>query len=1336
MALPNKASQADLLSKWKQRRKPVDRAIPARPKDQPVAATSGQRRLWLLQQLYPDSAFYQYGHLYKFKGQLQPELLELAFRQLLKRHDILRTNYHRPEDEVEMIIRREADFKLTTFDLTDQPAESRLQLAQQHADAAVRDLFDLGKDLLLRAVLLQLNEADHWLVISLHHIIGDRASLLILNDELYRIYAGLIAQTTAKLPELPVQYPDYAHWKNLRPTAKKSLDYWAEHLQDEPPVSALPFDRQRPAQATFSGQTIRQTLSPTVSAGIKAFAKELGTTANVVLLALYQILHLRYAAQKDITVGTPVSIRDKVELETMLGFLNETVVLRTHFHQPAESFRQFVLRIKSQVESALVHKDVSFDELVNNLQPQRIAGANPLFQNMFVFNVQAPAPALPVGLTVTDEMMDLGVSKFDLTLFATDHGDHFSLALEFAQDLFLPATAKRMLAHQVELIADAVRRPDAPITHLEILSAEERKTILQDWNQTATSLPRPASILSLIEDAAKASPTAIAVVDQQNNISYAALMNRADQLAAKLQPDTRIGLFADRSVEMVVGILGILRAGAAYVPLDPDYPAARRAYITEDASIDTIVIQQELQEKLVKEGIKLVPIPTQDAPTDWSPPELSPDNLAYLIYTSGSTGTAKGVAISHANLVHSTTARFAWFDHQPSSFLLLSSFAFDSSVAGIFWTLSQGGKLVLPPRRIEQDMDQLATLVARHAVSHTLLLPSLYQLLLEYGAPAQLETLRTVMVAGEACAPALVSTHFSRLPAVELVNEYGPTEGTVWCTAHKIQPVDATGPVPIGRPIPNVKNYVLDANLQPVPVGVPGELYLAGEGLAKEYWQRSELTAERFLEVDLGAVAGANERIKARLYKTGDLVKLRPSGVLDFLGRADQQVKIRGFRVELEEISRQLEQVPSVREAVTIVDQSGATPLLVAYYTVRQQLLESTLRQSLLGELPEYMVPAMLVELDELPRLPNGKINQRALPATVLAAPETSTKTFIAPVTATEKSLASVWEKVLKRGPVGLDDNYFAIGGDSIRSIRIISLARKEGLELKPHHIFTHQTVRDLAAALDREVVEDEARTVVPLRRTGAKSPLFCIHAGGGHVFFYQPLSNSLPEDRPVYAVQPHTLAGMDDLPEDIPAMAADYLREIRKVQPQGPYHLLGTCFSNCVVLEIAHQLLATGETVGSLFIIDSSPTQLAPVPVPRFSPVYTMLRIIREANWKLLRRSLYRYWFYTRQALSIPLEDEQGKALRQTINGLYQRYNEYTWSPIEHQLTLIRSTQFAENPEKKYHEENWSTLAGGGLKVRVIPGTHIGLFEPPYVEQLAATIEECLQEAPVVTAS
>ncbi|MEM9930029.1 MAG: condensation domain-containing protein, partial [Bacteroidota bacterium] len=499
---PSKSmSQADLLRQWKLKRKPAAAGIPLRPAEAVLQPTSGQQRLWLLQELYPDNAFYQYGHRYHFSGPLEVPQLEESFRSVINRHEILRTNYERPEEDLLLTVQPEVEFSLELVNLGQLSKEEQNAQANQVAAAFVRRPFNLAKDLLIRATLIKLSEQEHWLIVSLHHIIGDRASLLILNQELYQTYTKLVAGETVSLPALPAQFPDYAHWKNQRPIPEKSLAYWKELLADEPPISTLPFDRVRKSEATYNGATIYQALSPEVSASVKALARELGTTANAILLAAYQALHLRYGAPKDLTVGTPISIRDRKELETMIGFLNETVVLRHHFTDQTETFRQFATRVKGQVEGALEHKEVSFDYLVNHLQHRRIPGANPLFQNMFVYNTEAPAAALPVGLKVKDEMMDLGVAKFDLTLFATDQGDHFSLALEYATDLFDEATAQRMLQHQAppfrrhlaRRIVQVCRQPCVRHLHQRLLQRAAGRQALR----TSSAKVRASTIASM-----------------------------------------------------------------------------------------------------------------------------------------------------------------------------------------------------------------------------------------------------------------------------------------------------------------------------------------------------------------------------------------------------------------------------------------------------------------------------------------------------------------------------------------------------------------------------------------------------------------------------------------------------------------------------------------------------------------------------------------------------------------------------------------------------------------------------------------------------------------------
>ncbi|MEL6393292.1 MAG: amino acid adenylation domain-containing protein, partial [Bacteroidota bacterium] len=695
----------------------------------------------------------------------------------------------------------------------------------------------------------------------------------------------------------------------------------------------------------------------------------------------------------------------------------------------------------------------------------------------------------------------------------------------------------------------------------------------------------------LIFKAAAENPDAIAVVGQHGQISYRQLIVAASRLAKELKqkelkPGERVGLYMDRGPRLFAGMLGILAAGGAYVPMDPQYPNGRLSFIAEDADLTIIVVDAD--------------VPLHDFHSNYDTLEVSdavfgqgdveaevsvfadvqPENAAYLIYTSGSTGQPKGVLINHENLLNSTSARFEFYDHQPKSFLLLSSFSFDSSVAGIFWTLSRGGKLVVPQGGIEQDILELGGWFEAHSITHSLMLPSLYQLVLDFVPTKQLDHLACIAVAGEACTPHLVGKHFEVLPEVQLINEYGPTEGTVWSTAHKLTINDINrSMVPIGRPIPNMRNYVLSSTLSPLPVGVIGELFIGGRGISSGYWRRSDLTQTRFLSDPF------TDDSKAMLYRTGDLARYRDDGCIEFLGRADHQIKIRGHRVEPQELATAITSYTSVKEAVVRVVDLGAGPELAAYVvadTGGAGFDQKPLRAFLRNKLPNYMQPKQILIVGELPRLPNGKLDMLSLPDPVAANAARAEGRL--PASETELILSSIWSGVLGVSKILAEDDFFGLGGDSLKSIRLIAQAKKHGLEITPSLLFRHSALEDLARALDDQAINNESKhakawydPIVALKKEGNRPPLFCFHSGGGHVFFYRPLAERLLAERPLYAIQPPGLDGAPQPFASIEEMTAFYLQEIKKVQAKGPYHILGTCFSNAVCLELTKRLEQAG---------------------------------------------------------------------------------------------------------------------------------------------------------------
>ncbi len=1324
MESPKNTKKSSVLQQWRKKKKngSAPTTIPKRNESQKVFVTSGQKRLWMLQQLYPLNPFYQYAHLYKINGPLNFQHLENSIQFLFDKHEILRSNFENTNEGIEVKIKDQIQFQLSIAVIEDDPEK-----VVEETDQFVNKLFDLSNDVLLRIKLIQTGSEESLMILSIHHIIGDRSSLLSFHTELFEVYQKLNEGQPLSSPANELQYADYAHWKNQQEPDQKNIEYWLEKLSGDLQIIRLPADHVRPRKASFKGATVAQKLSTELTDKISIFSKQYQTTPYVVLLAVLKILLFRYSNQEDILVASPFSNRDLPVLDKVIGFFNETVVLKTSFNDQ-DSFSTIVKQLKANTLEAMEHKDVPFDTLVKKLQPKRDSSANPIFQTMFVYNQSAGAIEVP-DLVIKDKPVDLKVSKFDLTLFANKIGNELEIALEYAQDLFEEATIKRMLFHFENLLNNLLEKPEQNIATIDYLSENEIQQLVQEWNFDESNSPQLEGIHFSIEKIAESAPESIAVQFQTQSLSYKELNDQANSVAQYLidqgiKIGEPVGLYCERSVEMIVGIFGILKSGAAYVPLDPEYPKNRIEYILKDAGAKFILSHLSDSESTFPSGTTTTAIvdAIKYEEKSSSLPETGFD-LAYLIYTSGSTGQAKGVAISHSNLIHSTFARFDYYDHQPSAFLLLSSFSFDSSVAGIFWTLCAGGTLVIPDKKIEQDIQKLSSIIERNKISHTLLLPSLYQLVLDYASLDQLQTLQTVIVAGEACSTALALNHFKKLSRVTLVNEYGPTEGTVWSTAYQIKKEDSFGSVPIGRSTPFMENFVLDKNKQLVPLGVDGELYVAGKGLASGYWNKEELTDQRFL---------AHPYKKGeKIYRTGDLVKYNKDGQLLFLGRIDQQVKIRGHRIEPDEIKNSLLKVEGIDNALVTVQVNGDFKRLIAYYCTKTNLQAEDLKQFLSLKFPAFMVPTAFIRLSQIPTLPNGKIDFKALPAAGQQ-DMLNESNYVAPRNEQEQTLVNIWQKVLAIQPIGVFDNFFEIGGDSIQSIKVIAQSQKAGILLAPNQLFEHQSIAEIVHQLnlskDKENTnEQQWSSMVSINKKGKKPPLFCIHSGGGHVFFYKDLAELLKEDHPLYALQASGLNGKKERQNSIEQMAGMYIDEIKKIQPIGPYHILGTCFSNAVGLEIANQLKERKEEIGLFIIVDSGPKYLMGAKERGGKQTSKrFLKMLKDKNWKAIQRKLRNRFIRLRQKALAPLENEQERNLRMTITNLNKIYSQYNWKPFDGKITFIRSTEFANRKDKQTHIEQWSKLSKEKLEVHIVEGHHQTLFFKPEVDGLAKKINEC----------
>lgn len=916
------SSKASLLSRWKNRAKETTvNEITQIPLGTVTPLSREQERLWFLQQLYPDNPFYNYSELYRLKGDLQVPLFEKSLRLIEDKHDILRSNFQ-VEGGVPRVHTSSTSKSIFTFyDYSDLS----YQIASQKAEKLIRKnashTFSLSDETLLQSTVIKVGQNDFLFLIVMHHIITDKWSMKVLRKELAYNYTNLLNGDKPENKKPEIQYASYAYWQKSQAINEVHLTYWKQKLSGKIPILNLPTNYPKKAQPSYKGTFHKQVYKAQTSEAFFKLCKDLEATPYVTMLSIYYILLHKYAAQEDILVGTPITKRDKTSLENLIGFFNDTLVLRTQIDKEG-SFKKLVNAVKQTTLDAFSNKDISFDTLVKKLKPSRSLSVHPFFQVMFLYHKVPETPTLGGDIEINYEPYDAGVAKFDLTLYVSeDQGSLMSL-MEYETDLFDAITIDRMHKHFGVILQSVIKDPDSIISNIELHTEQE----IQFYN--TLELPVKESqilqqgIHEMISTQALKKPEAIALIFKDVKITYKELNDRATKIAAQLldggiKTNDIVGLCVERSHNVIIGLLGILKAGAAYLPLDPAYPVARTSYILDNAFAKAVITQTHLASRfsdLPVEVFSLEAIFELDVSDEINLPSVAGTDLAYVIYTSGSTGTPKGVPITHKSIINSTIARTDFYGYNPSSFLLMSSVSFDSSKAGIFWSLCTGGTLVISQEHLEQDVERLVSTIHANKVTHTLMLPSLYENIVNFCDVQKLTSLDTVIVAGEACTTQVASLHFNTLPAVKLYNEYGPTESTVWCIAHQLKLEDCNASsIPIGRPIKNSKVYILDKKQKRVAYGSVGELYIGGVGLASGYLNDSEKTTKAFV------INPFDPNSSEKLYKTGDLVKYRTNGVIEFLGREDQQVKVRGYRIELDEIQKHVLSNSQIEQAVVMV---------------------------------------------------------------------------------------------------------------------------------------------------------------------------------------------------------------------------------------------------------------------------------------------------------------------------------------------------------------------------------------------------------------------------------
>ncbi|WP_164003037.1 non-ribosomal peptide synthetase, partial [Pyxidicoccus caerfyrddinensis] len=1071
-------------------------AIVPVPRTGPLPLSFAQQRLWFIDQLEPGGSSYSIPRFIRMQGSLDVGALRLSFEELVRRHEALRTTFLQQEGQPLQLISSHAELSLPVVDLSAmEPEAAREELQRRLREDTLRP-FDLATGPLVRASMWKLGPAEHVLSLNLHHIVSDGWSMGVLVRELVSFYGAFSSGQSPQLPPLPIQYADFASWQRdwlQGAVLQGQLDYWKQQLSGAPALLELPTDRPRPAVQSQRGALLPVHLPLPLSEALSAFCQREGVTPFMALLAVWQLLLARYSGQDDVTVGSPIAGRTRGETEGLIGFFVNTLVLRSHV-QPQATFRELLAHVRASTLAAYEHQHLPFEKLVEELQPQRSLSHSPLFQVMLVLNNAPPAELSLAGLSFVPLEREAEATKFDLTLSLTQTPRGLSGSLSYRTDLFDASTVSRMVEHLQTLLEATLASPGARVGELPLLSPSERTRLLESFNATTELLSSEEPLHTLIAEQAARHPERPALACEGQVLTYGELDARANQLAWHLRalgvgPESCVALCLERSVEMVVALLAVWKAGGAYVPLDPAQPALRLQALVEEVSAPVVVtvsafaasfVASHVSAVLLDEDSRLLTGLSTEAP----PRQVHPENVAYVLFTSGSTGRPKGVAVSHGQLahyVHSATQRLDLKDCE--SFALVSTFVADLGNTVLFPALCTGGLLHVLPQEIASSPAAVAEYFQRHAVDCMKLVPSHLAALMTAAEPRHVLPRKKLVLGGESSSWALMEQVRALAPDCEVFNHYGPTETTVGVLAGRVElPTAGSAPatVPLGRPLAHTRLYVLDERLQPVPVGVPGELFIGGAQVTRGYLRRPELTAERYLPDLYSPVPGA------RMYRSGDKVRWLADGRVEFIGRADFQVKVRGFRVEPGEIATVLREHPAVHEALVVArEEVPGDKRLVAYVVPSSEPVPAeSLRAFLQQRLPAHMVPSAFVSLEAFPLTPNGKVDRKDLPAP--EAPSSPEDAYVAPRTPTEELLAALWAEVLRVPRVGVNDHFFELGGHSLLATRLVSRIRAAfRTELPLRTIFEAPTLEALARRIDAQGTADSAPPLVPVSRTG-----------------------------------------------------------------------------------------------------------------------------------------------------------------------------------------------------------------------------------------------------------
>ncbi|HVR95699.1 MAG TPA: non-ribosomal peptide synthase/polyketide synthase [Thermoanaerobaculia bacterium] len=1340
---------AGLAARVEQRLRGEQAALPAiapLPRGGDLPLSFAQQRLWFLDRLEPGGTAYNMAAPVRLRGVLDVAALRHAVGEIVRRHEVLRTTFGEVDGQPVQRIAPAGAFHLPVVDLGGLAEEARGREASRLADAAARRPFDLGRGPLMRETLMDLG-GEHVVLFTVHHIVADGWSLGVLMREMSALYGAFSQGLPSPLPELPVQYADFAGWQQrwlAGETLAGDLAYWRYQLADLP-VLELPADRPRPLLPSAAGASCGSAIPGALLAELRGFSRRRGTTVFMTLLAVFQTLLARHSGQRDFAVGTPVAGRDREGTQDLIGLFLNSLVLRADLSGDP-SFDALLARVRRMTLGAFAHQDVPMQRLVEELAPERSLSVPPLFQTALdlidVGGLRMDGLSLP-GLEVLAPDLGSGVeAKLDLTLYAVETESELALRWVYGTALFDAVRIARLAGQFEALLRAGLAAPEQPAADLPLLGEAERQQLLVEWNDTARAVAARGLHERVGEQAARY-PERVALISGETVLRYGELDLHARRVAGRLRalgvgPEVRVAVCVERSIAAVVSILGVLQAGGAYVPLDPELPPARLAGLVEDSGAAVLVTRSVFVDRVPGFAGAVLTLDGEEPSDVAAPlPAVDADQLAYVVFTSGSTGKPKGVLSTHRGAVsYLEFVRSAYGLTPADRVLQLPALTFDASVRDLFGPLSAGASVVLADPQQAKDPAALLGLIERHGVTALLsVVPSLLRLLLE-AAPddGRLRgALRTLLVSGERLF--LADCRRAREVFGEelaVVNQYGPTECVMTSGYHRVTEGEgARADAPIGRPIANRRFYVLGRDFAAVPPGAVGDLYIGGEGLARGYLDRADLTAAAFLPDPFAA--------GDRMYATGDRVRHRPDGGLEFLGRADHQIKLRGVRIEPAEVEAALTAQPDVGQAVVVLREDGAAgEQLVAYLTPGDEPPgPETLRQRLLATLPEPMVPSDFVYLDALPLTHHGKVDRQALPAPGGTGRE-RLGGYLPPRDLVERQLVRLWEQLLGRSPVGVRDNFFELGGHSLLAVRLMARIEEQfGRALPLIELFRSGTIEDLAAVLQSQPGDALPSAAVPLRRTGSLPPFFCVHPAGGSVLCYENLSHHLEADRPFYGLQSRGVDSDETPFERVEDMAAWYIDAVRRIQPHGPYHLGGWSFGGLLAFEMAQQLLAAGEEVATLALFDThAPGRRAGREV---DDAFTLAYFAREGGLDVTADELRQLGPEERLARVAELAVEVNLLPRDTVLQSIRRmlgvYNANVQAAQEYmprlaypgRLTFLSASEPLDDETAALSAQDpsrgWSRHVAGPLDVHFVPGSHLTLIREPQVRGLAAAL-------------